>query len=217
MSDQYEGKEGEWLYDGERNINTVTGDQKSGALGLSVNENMSFYALEGVWRSCSSVEGHSSGSSHMKLGGSPQLRRTTREPVGLDMPGYKCLCEVLCSDFPSGVEAFLSHLQKAEVWPNGSYSPSRPTWGGLRARALLLALPPVCQTGLGQLVCAWMSIRATGTWHVHTRAHACTQSQEWRYTTSCKNCCNILFSSVDAGPGSNLSIIATLTFYCFFL
>lgn len=78
----------------------VTGDQKSGALGLSVNVNMSFYALEAVWRSCSSVEGHSSGSSHVKLRGLPQLRRTTRKPVGLDMPGYKCLCEVFVRIFP---------------------------------------------------------------------------------------------------------------------
>ena len=107
---------------------------------------------------------------------SPQLRRTTRKPVGLDMPSYKCLCEVLCSDFPRGVEAFLSHLQKAEVWQNGSYSPSRPTGGGLRAQALLLALPPVCQTGLRQLVCAFTSIRATGMWHMYTRAQACTRA-----------------------------------------
>ena len=64
--------------------------------------------LEAAWRSCSSVEGHSSSSSHVKLGGSPQLRSTSRKPVGLDMPNYKYLCQILCSDFPRGVAAALS-------------------------------------------------------------------------------------------------------------
>lgn len=63
----------------------------------------------------------------MRLGGPPQIQGTSRKPVGLDMPSYKCLCQMLCSDCPA-------------AWrPNGSYSPSRPTWGGLRTQTLLLA------------------------------------------------------------------------------
>lgn len=68
VSDHSEGK-GEWLYNGERNINTATGgDQKSGALGQSVNVNISFYATGSCLEKLFSVEGPSSSSSHMNLG-----------------------------------------------------------------------------------------------------------------------------------------------------
>lgn len=174
-----------------------------------------FMPLEAVWRSCSSAEGHSSSSSHMRLGGSPQLRRTSRKPVGLDMPSYKCLCKVLCSDFPRSVEAALSYLQKAEVWPNGSFSPSRPTWGGLRAQTLLLA-----KQGCARLVSDNSSVHGSMPERQGrgTCARAHTLSPEWHCTASYKDCCNTLLSCVDAGPGkqsfnSCCSYISLLAFY----
>lgn len=119
------------------------GDQKS---GLHVNVNKSLYAT-----SCCSAEGHSSSSSHMRLEGPPQIKGTLRKPVGLDMPSYKCLCQMLCCDFP-------------EVWrPNGSYSPSRPTWCGLRTQTLLLA-----EQRCARLVSASLSVhRSVSEWQGH--------------------------------------------------
>lgn len=127
--------------------------------------------LEAAWRSRSRAEGVPSSSSHVSLGGSPQLRRTLRKPVELDMPSYKCLPKVLCSDFPRGEEAALSYLRKAEVWPNSSYSPSRRPGGGLSVQTLLLALTPTWQSSCRQLVRTQISIWVAGMWPVPTHTH----------------------------------------------
>ena len=103
-------------------------------------------------------------SSHVKLGGSPRLR-TSRKLVALDMPSYKCFCKVPCSVFSQGCKG------SPQLSAEGSYSPSRPAWGGLRAQTLSLAPAPLCQTDLWLLICTGISVWVTGTWCVHTRAH----------------------------------------------
>lgn len=140
-------------------------------LGMSFAFTCPSVLLEAAWRSCSSAEGHPFSSSHVNLGGSPQLEEDIEETCGAGHAKLQIFAQSTLFWFSQRWEAALSYLQKAGVWPNCSYSPSRTPRGGLSVQTLLLALTPMWQTSCRQLVRTWVSTWATGMWCMPTYTH----------------------------------------------
>lgn len=112
MSDQYDGKEGNWLYNRVQNTNTIMGgDEKPWALALSVNVNMSLYAT--VWRSSSNAEKYSYLLTH-EVWRFTSAKKDIEESCEARHAKLQMFVPSTCSDFPRGAETVLTYLQKAE-------------------------------------------------------------------------------------------------------